>query len=167
MIKLHEIPIYALSKKELSKRYKRFKEKFWEESPPIDQETFDKCMEIAAFPQRCWEHNHIVGYIDILLDKHDIVFEVYLPYPEVVRYNWRSRRKALVYNICANGTHFFVDLSMSNYDIQTKISDMLDFVVTCHIPSRFVVNRTAFNAVYRYTDYKSIIDAERNNGEIL
>ncbi len=36
MIKLHEISIYALSEKELSKRYERFKDNFWKSSPTID-----------------------------------------------------------------------------------------------------------------------------------
>ena len=161
MIKLHEIPIYALSEKELSKRYEHFKDSFWGNSPPIDAETFKRCIEHETHPQRGWNHNHVVGSIDVLLDKQDIVFEIYLPYPEVKRYDWRRSRKIYVRNIMANGTHFYIKSEMSNSDIQAQLSDMLNFIVKDHIPKHYYVDRRAFDAVSPYTDYKGIFDKQK------
>ena len=167
MIKLHEIPIYALSKKALSKRYDRFKERFRESCPTIDDESFRKCVDLETFPQRCWNHNHVVGYIDIFVDRQDFIFEIYLPYPETKRYDWRRSRKIHVRSIIANGTHFYVDLNMSNADIQTQITEMLAWVIKDHIPSKYYVDRDAFDTVHRHIDYKNIFNSKRNDGETL
>ena len=164
---LHEIPIYALSKKELSKRYERFKESFQKSCLTIDDESFRKCIDLETFPQRCWKHNHVVGYIDIHLDRQDIVFEIYLPHPKNKRYNWRRSRKIYMHNIMANSTHFYVDSKMCNNDIQTKITEMLDWIIKDHIPSKYYVDRNAFDSVHSCIDYKSILDSKRSNGETL
>jgi len=157
MIILHEIPIYALSEKVLSKRYTHFKDNFCKTHTATDEDAFQRCVAIEAFPQCSWKHNHIVGYIDIVFDKQDISFEIYLPRPKIKKYSWRSKQKICVCNISANGAHFYVNTKMRNVDIQTKMSKMLDWMISDHIPSRFYVDKDAFDTVHRYIDYKSIL----------
>ena len=167
MIKLHEIPLYALSVEQLTSRYERFKENFWKNCSQLDQETFQKCVEHETFPQRCWTHNHIVGYIDILLDMQDIVFEIYLPHPQFKRYDWRRSRKIYMRNIMANGTHFRIESRMKNSDIQTQIFEMLDGIIKNHIHSKYYVDRNVFDMIHYHIDYKGIYENQRKSGEIL
>lgn len=157
MVKLFEIPIYALSKKTLSKRYNRTVEKNENDYPEADHESLSKSVEMLTYPQRLWEHNHVVGYIDIISDKKDIVFEIYLPYPQVERYHWNGKNRIYLYNVMANGTHFYVDKNMNNSEIQIKTSEMLDWVIKDLIPKRYYVDRAAFDAVNMHVDYLSII----------
>ncbi|MBR2869688.1 MAG: hypothetical protein IKB88_11590 [Clostridia bacterium] len=157
MVKLFEIPIYALSKGSLSKRYNRTVEKIKNKYPEADQESLSKTVEFLTYPQRLWEHNHVVGYIDIISEKQDIVFEIYLPYPKVERYHWNSKNRIFLYNVMANGTRFYVDKNISNSEIQTKIFEMLDWIIKDLIPKRYYVDRATFDAVNMHVDYLGII----------
>ena len=157
MIKLFEIPVYALSRKSLSKRYCKVVETIEKEYLETDRDSFSKAIEILTYPQRLWDHNHVVGYIDIISDNKDVVFEIYLPYPKVERYHWNGKKRICLYNIMANGTHFFIDKNMSNSEIQIKISEMLNWIIKDIIPNRYYVDRTAFDAVYEHVDYLGII----------
>ena len=167
MITLHEIPIYALSPKTLSSRYNRFQESFLKDGPPLDEYSYRRCLDHETFPQRCWKHNHVVGSIDILLNHHHIFFELYFPYPEIKRYNWRNNHKIYMGNISANCFRLFVDDNMSNNDMQIGILEMLDQVIQDHVPEKWYVDRQAFDTIHPHINYKSIIDNQQNNGEYL
>ena len=158
MIKLHEIPVYALSKKELSRRFRYHKEKLKSILPNDNEEEFRWIIEGETFPQCVWVHNHVVGYIDILFSGQDVVFEVYLPYPEINRYSWLGRRKVVLRNVMTNGTHFYVDSKMDNADIQDRMVDMLDWIIKEHIPSRFYVDRNTFDTIRNSIDYLEIMN---------
>ena len=165
MNKLFEIPIYALSEKTLFERYQNYSDICEKKNPHTDSDTCKRCIEIETFPQRLWQHNHVIGYIDISFDRQEVVFDVFLPYPEVKRYDWRSKRKIHVRNIGANGTHFYIDSRMKNSDIQMKITDMLNRVIADHIPKKYYIDRTAFDMLHEHTDYRSIFDSIEINGD--
>ena len=65
MKKLFDIPIYALSPDELSHRVKQKIDKLKEYAAGTDPQTMDLIIDNETFPKRCWEYNHIVGYIRI------------------------------------------------------------------------------------------------------
>lgn len=65
MKKLFDIPLYALSPEELSHRVKQKIDKMKEDAAETDQQTMDLIIETETFPKRCWDYNHIVGYIRI------------------------------------------------------------------------------------------------------
>lgn len=158
MIKLIEIPVYALSRKTLLERYERFVNEFKRTYPQADDQTAEICIERMAFPQRAWEHNHIVGYIDVFFDKQDVVFEIYLPHPERKRYHWRGSRKTHISNISALDNHFFIKKEMTSADIQREISKKLDWIIQDYIPNKYYVNREGFDTINAYIDYKGIYE---------
>lgn len=157
MKKLFEIPVYAISASKLntrtSKRIADLKELFSHSDPDdaalvIDRETF---------PMRFWDYNHIIGYIRIAVSKTDIVFDVFMPTPIPERYVWDTKRKIYVQNIGVNGTHIYCGSLKTNAEFRKAVSDMLDQVVTDHIPKRFYVDREAFDAINAHLDYLAIV----------
>ena len=107
MKKLFDIPIYALSPDELSRRVKQKVDKLKECAAGTDLQTMDLIIDAETFPKRCWDYNHVVGYIRISASQQDIVFDLFLPRPVVERYIWNSPRKTFLYDVNPNGTHFY------------------------------------------------------------
>ena len=156
MKKLFEIPIYALSPLKLNDRVSKHVSKLKSQLSHLDEETFLHIKDIETFPMRSWDYNHIVGYIQILMSNTDIVFKIFLPIPIPTRYDWRTKRKTRVRNICANGTHFYLGTSKNNDEIREAIKEMLNHVIKDHVPDRFYVDREAFDTTNSHLDYISI-----------
>ena len=171
MIKLFEIPIYAISRNKLNKKYQTFRNNFKSKYPYLSSKTFERCIELETYPQRCWEYNHLIGYILIYYEFNDIYFNVYLPY-KIRRYYWRSYRKIYVRDIMANSTHFRIDDITKNKEKQKDLIEMLDVVIKDHIPKEFYVDRETFDNTYSFINYSEIILnskslSQSNKGKIL
>lgn len=156
MVKLFEIPIYGLSSKTIDDRYQKYCENFQKQHPDVVGEHFERCIEHLTYPQRCWNYNHIVGYILIYFERNDIFYDVYLPY-QCDRYRWDSHKKTFIRNVFANGTHFRIDDPTNNEKIQNELAEMLDMTIRAHVPNRFYVDREAFDNTYRFINYGEII----------
>ena len=122
----------------------------------LDEESFSRVRDAETFPMRSWEYNHIVGYIQILMSNTDIVFEIFLPIPIPMRYDWRTKQKNRVQNICANGTHFYLGKLKNNDEIRESIEEMVNHVIEDHVPDRFYVDTEVFDTVYSHLDYIAI-----------
>ena len=70
-----------------------------------------------------------------------------------------EKGKKYFQNIGANGTHIYHGSLKTNEDISTAISNMLDLVIVAHIPSRFHVDRSAFDTLNKHLDYLNIIQS--------
>lgn len=163
MHKFIEIPIYALDKNTLRVRYEKYVETLrCDIFPDIEEETFQRCLEIETYPKRIWEYNHIVGYIVIGYEFDDILFKVYLPTPQKQRYMWRTSIKTFLYDIHSNGTHFRVNESMSSQDIQCEIADMLNSIIKEQVPKKYYVDRQAFDNINSKIDYLKVINEVDN-----
>ena len=156
MSKLFEIPIYAVDRNTLHTKYSNAADKIKEDCKECAAETIQRCIDHETYPHRMWDYNHIVGYIQILTKRQDVIFEVYLPC-EKKRYYWKSKSKVFLYNIHANGTHFFVDKKRNNSEIQGQVAAMLNDVIKCHIPKQYFVDTEAFLTLNRMIDYHSLI----------
>lgn len=156
MKKLFEIPVYALSPSKLNGRVNKYIAKLKSQMLHLDEDTFARIKDIETFPMRSWDYNHIVGCIQIVMTNTDILFEIFLPIPIPMRYDWRTKRKIRVQNICANGTHFYLGALKTNDEIRGAIVEMLDQVIADHIPERFYVDREVFDTVNSHMDYISI-----------
>lgn len=154
---IFEIPVYALSRKELAEKYARFRQDLLGEDERNLSGHQDVVMYVKTYPFRMWDYNHIIGYIRISTNGRDIQFNVFLPTPHRSRYRWRSRRKIFLHNICANGIHFYVHDKMSSKDIRTRTAEMLGYVIETYIPRRFFVDIEAFNLLNANLDYISIM----------
>lgn len=111
-----------------------------------------------TYPFRLWDYNHVVGYIRISIDGHDIIFDVFLPMPHCDRYYWKSKRKIFLYDISANGTHFYVADRMDNKEIQVRTAEMLQAVIKTHIPKNYFVDTEAFDNLNERVDYKMFFE---------
>lgn len=158
-MKLFEIPVYALDKDELLRKYKKQPSYETKKNKPISEMTnFDFYLDKMALPYRRWDYNHIVGYISIFTDCRDVCLKVYLPVGDKKRYVIDSTKKTFLYDIEANGTHFYVDEKMTNSDIRESLLNELLAIQETHIPGRYYIDREAFDALSPFVDYKSIFD---------
>lgn len=119
-MKIFEIPIYAFSKSTLQDRVKKWRIRNNWTSPYFNYLKKD---------QKKYEYNHIVGFIEIGIDRSDIYGDLYLPCSKGElgvslngkllddsqlkhRYVWHTTRKVFLENYGVNGTHFrLADLS--------------------------------------------------------
>lgn len=159
MKKLFEIPIYALNPSTLDARANKRIHDLKTQFARLDTDVASQAIETQTFPMRSWDYNHIVGYIRIMVSKTDILFDIFMPVPIPKRYVWNTTRKKYFQNIGANGTHIYHGSLKTNEDISTAISNMLDLVIVAHIPSRFHVDRSAFDTLNKQLDYLNIIQS--------
>ena len=162
MMKLFEIPVYALSRMSLCERNQALRAKLnrkYSGNPHIND-----LIDLETYPYRLWDYNHIVGYITISASGRDILFNIFLPTPHKDRYHWKSKSKTFLYDISANGTHFYVNENMRNEDIQDRIAAMLQSIIETHIPKRYCVDTEAFDHLNRKLDYMSVME-EAANGQ--
>ena len=155
---IHEIPIYAMKKEELHRKYAKLASTYRAEYSHSDKETVNALIALASYPQRLWEYNHLVGFIQISATSQDILFDVFLPTPPRKRYIWKSGKKIFFHNVSANGTHFYVNEKTPNSNIQTRVAEMLNGVIKEHIPTRYYVDTVAFDNTNPVLDYRKIMD---------
>ena len=165
MKSLFEIPIYGISPSNLWKRFSERKEAIEAECADrnVDSNHVNTLLMIETYPYRLWQYNHIVGYIRISTDGQDMNFDVFLPVGQRQRYRWISKRKVFVYDIHANGTHFYLGDMKTNDKIQQRLAEMLRGIIKYHVPKRYYVDTSTFDSTYRYIDYMSIIREECGN----
>ena len=157
MKKLFDIPIYALSPDELNRRVKQKIDNLKEHLAGTDQQSMDLIIDTETFPKRCWDYNHIVGYIRVSATRQDIEFDLFLPRPAVERYIWSSPRKAFLYDVHANGTHFYTGDMKTNEEIREAADEMLTWMIKDFLPKRYHVDRSGFDNLNRHLDYLEII----------
>ena len=54
---IHEIPIYAMNKEELHRKYMRKASTYRAEYGHLDKDTIDTLITMLTYPQRLWEYN--------------------------------------------------------------------------------------------------------------
>lgn len=164
MPKLFEIPVYAVNREALRKRSQELCKKVKAEHPDSFETHICDLTDLMTYPYRLWDYNHIVGYIRISTNGRDILFDIFLPTPHKDRYHWRSGQKIFLYDISANGTHFYVNERMRNEDIQARTAEMLQSIIEAHIPKRYCVDTEAFELLNNKLDYIRVME-EAQNGQ--
>lgn len=162
MKKIFEIPVYAFSRRMLCKKEGLFRRELWKGHETCSKEHMDALVALVTYPFRLWDYNHIVGYIRISTDGCDILFDIFLPTPQRERYRWRSGRKVFLYDISANGTHFYVNGKMTNTDIQERVAEMLQAAIKTHVPQKYFADTEAFDNLNRQLDYRKIMRGASN-----
>lgn len=164
MTKLFEIPVYAVNRKSLKVRTQELCKKIKNEHSNNSETHICDLADLMTYPYRLWDYNHIVGYIKISTNGRNILFDIFLPTPHKDRYHWRSGQKIFLYDISANGTHFYVNERMSNEDIQARTAEMLQSVIKTHIPKRYCADTEAFDFLNNKLDYIRVME-EAQNGQ--
>ena len=118
--KLFEIPVYALTEEELVKRVNRYKDRLFKNEYAVTSVNYDLLKAICK-GLHLWKYNHIVGYIVVIKEGNDIVFELYKT--ECQKYYWSSSVKKAIYNNMITGYHFRLTDGITNDDIIEKILD--------------------------------------------
>lgn len=162
-MKLFEIPVYALSKDALIKRYEKrknelIKELDLERTQKGDERKINQIIDLGTYPQRLWEYNHVVGYIIIGFDERDIYFQQYVPAKPIERYRWtNTKNKTFLMDNRLTGCHFYYRNCKTDKDIRSKLHDMLEDIVQ-HVDKRFYVDMEAFQQADRLIDYSRLLE---------
>lgn len=161
-MKLFEIPVYAISKDALIKRVKAKKEKTikkYDLSRDFDDKRIpQRIIDLETYPQRLWNYNHIVGFITISIEEHDIVFDQYVPANKVERYCWDSNKKIFLKDNELNGYHFPYNTLKTGDEIRERIHDLFDEIADKIVDKCFYVDREAFNQADSLIDYSRLLE---------
>ena len=164
MKKLFEIPIYAFSPLAFSARVKKYKESFiaeyQEKHVRVSDSRMRQLLYLVCHPFQLWDYNHIVGFIVILSDGVDVFFDLYLQahsYYKKTRYHWRSTQKWLLENQSVTGYHFRLNERDTSEMIRAKIRSWLDGMIKELVPSKYYVDREAFDRIDPMINYSSLI----------
>lgn len=164
-IKLFDIPVYGLNKQVLKKRIDTITERIKEDcrTRNAPEDTQLALIELQTYPMRNWEYNHIVGFIQISIDKQDILFSIYLPYEyegHTPKYLWWAHKKHFVRESGISGLHFWLGNMKTNEEICKRTVEMLHGIISEHIPKRYFVDTQAFDAINNHIDYISLLQKQ-------
>ena len=164
-MKLFEIPVYALSKDMLMKRYEEKRKHLVEKWDLMgtqngDEKRIKEIIYLVTYPQYLWDYNHIVGFINIKYNSRDIAFEQFVPAKPIERYRWDNRKqKMFLMNNGLNGYHFYYRGMRTGKDIQDRIHLMLDDITNrIKKEKHYYVDREAFDQADRLIDYSKLLE---------
>lgn len=158
---LMSIPVYAISPKELMKRYVRLKQSLEQKLYSLPEDNARKVIEYMTFPQCSTLLNHVIGYIVVSLFGNALYFDVFLP-AKLTRYKWNSRKRHFIQNITANCFHFETFICKDNREIQEKAWEMMKTVIKNNVPSRFFVDMQNLYRINICIDYEKLIYMAKN-----
>lgn len=139
--KISLIPIYSMSKEKFNNKWKKKKE-----SVDFVSELYD--------PIENWKYNQIIGFVEVLISKQDIIFEVYKY--RLQRYIFTSKRKKFMDNIHVNGTHFRI-VGMNNNEIRVNFMHYLDLFKDSFTSDNEYLDLEIINNTLESIDFKKII----------
>lgn len=155
---LFEIPIYSMSENQFIKKWNKIKQKDYDfigKGKEISVEN-KRIVDNNYFPMNTWKYNQIIGYIVILANNNDIVFEIY-SCPTDLRYYAKSKEKHFMRNLYINGQHFRI-CGLTEEQIKKKILEFLKELEEYQIPSRFYVDFSTFENIFPYVNITEIFN---------
>jgi len=164
---LFSIPIYSTSEREFNKRHKRYWYKQHKQIPDCYTETEQAKIKTDLFtlfhPKNIWLYNQIIGYIRVLLDHPDILFEVYMPLQRK-RYWLFSNRKSYCANRHAIGLHFYVGDKTNEQIISEILGWIIDISKWEDLKRRYI-DVTVFENIAKYIDFRALNnDVQKEEG---
>lgn len=71
------IPVYSITENSFNQKWNIFYEKSYNNTMFKDKEKYISTLEYVYFPTNSWKYNKIIGFIEIIVSKEDIIFEIY------------------------------------------------------------------------------------------
>ena len=157
IIKLFEIPIYGLTQEKLRRRVAK-KIELYNNDESVEP-IHSLLIKTVSYPMSAWDYNHLVGAIQITydLDQYTVFYELFMPYLELSKYYWDSKRRHFITNQHINGQHFYITDTMDNAEIAQQINNHLVSLIQEFIPERFCADLTAFECINKFIDYRKIM----------
>jgi len=153
MMKIFEIPVYALTKTKLDEKVSYKRASLHRQFPHLDSDTYRLVdnHEILPFIEY---HNHIIGYVIVYKTKQDIVLKRIISSKQIHRYVWDSSKKVLLKDTYDNGLHFRY-VGLSNTQIIERLDEYIDAIKQMY-PDRYYLDLESYNAVKKHMDILSI-----------
>ncbi len=152
---LFTIPIYGLSKEKLKSKVEDMVEDIKQTTRDLDDYTRGMLIDHCTFPYRCWQYNHIVGYIEVSAGLNDVYFNLYLPYKKK-KYYWNTTRKTLLHNVGPDCLHFRIFEDDSSELIIEKIRERMKETEEM-IPKQYYIDYELFELYSKYMDIRSLL----------
>lgn len=165
-MKIFEIPIYAFSKSVLQDRVKKWR---------IRNNWTSSKFNFMKKHQKKYEYNHIVGFIEIGIDRSDIYGGLYLPCSKGElgvtingkilddsklkhRYVWHTTRKVFLENQGVNGMHFYLGDLRDNPDVVKNLDRIMNQLkeIVLDYNKSYYIDLEAYNTIKGNIDYLNI-----------
>lgn len=154
-ILLQRIPIYAMSEKTFCGKWESYKtsciNRFQHSGQSAEEAKIG--FERLFYPKTVWKYNQIIGYIEILLNDRDVIFEKYMCLKKK-KYYYNTTRKCFIQPVYGIGNHFNAT-KLTNQQIIDKICEWLDNEKKSN-KNRYY-DLSEFNNIIHYVDIKSIM----------
>lgn len=153
---LFEIPIYAMSKKEFTKRWDKQRKKMYNDfiSFGHTDESARQGISLCCFPRSVWEYNQIIGFIKISVSRRDVWFDIYRSLDKI--YYADSKNKHFIRYTPTNDTHFYVS-NFIDEQIKQNIRKQLKSIEKDHLKKSFYVDYSTFDNIFEYVDIAQIM----------
>lgn len=152
---IQKIPIYAMSEKTFCEKWKNYKIRCIDDFQQggHSKEEAEKGFNKIYYPQTVWKYNQIIGYIEILVSKQDVIFEKYFCLKKE-KYYFKTTKKCFIEQNYQTGNHFYA-ANISNQQIIDKIRKWLETEISNNKIRYYDLSE--FNNIVEYLDIKSIM----------
>lgn len=154
-ILIQTIPIYSMSEDTHYNKWKHYKNKCVTEFQQNGhtKEESEKGFNEIYYPQTVWKYNQVIGYIEILVSKQDVIFEKYFCNKKE-KFYFKTTKKYFIEHNYQTGNHFYA-ADISNKQIVDKIREWLKIEINKN--KKRYYDLSEFNNIIDYLDIKSIM----------
>lgn len=153
---IFDIPIYSMTKNDFSKKWDRYKERKKQNYININQalDDYEIWLDKFCFPQSVWQYNQIIGHIQIILNKDDIIFELWLTKDKNFHYN--GKKKHFIENMPTIGLHFYAG-NMNDNEIKQEINKYLDMIKNDFLNKNYFLDDTIYTNLINNINIKQLM----------
>lgn len=160
---LCDIPIYPISKENYNKKVDSKREGLYNYF--IERQNEDKFSREQSkrlmLPFVNWKYNEMIGYIEVSINKNDVVFNLYLS--DIERYKYFSCKKHYINFVPTCGLHFYSG-NKNDKEIKDEIKMYVEMIkndVICRKST--YLDTTILKNIFEYVDIRKFIDDHNQN----
>ena len=151
---LFEIPIYSMTEQKFLEKWEQKLKVFL---PPREDSSFDEINNLMRQHYRkdmLWQYNQIIGYITVNIHRDDIIFRVYRPLNQRIRYD--NTKKRIMENWMCLGTHFYAK-NHSGEQLIAEIKSWVSHMVEEYAKKPLYADTALFDATIDCIDIEKLI----------
>lgn len=153
---LFELPIYSCSQHSFCNYWKKKENKLIEDAKKMGrtEETIQNLLLLNT-PRNIWKYNHIIGYIVVWVNSHDVNFDLYRTLD--TRFFKNTSKKHFIQNMGITGYHFYAE-EKDDQEIKKEILSWIHAIKKEQLKGRFFIDCTVMNNLLPYIDIHRIMN---------
>ena len=162
-ILLCDIPIYPISKEGYDKKVNSKREEYYNyftERQNEDEFSKEQSKRLML-PFVNWKYNEMIGYIELSINKNDVVFNLYMA--DIERYKYFGYKKHYMNFIPTCGLHFYAG-NKNDKEIKDEIKEYVNMIKNDVIYRKnSYLDETILINIIEYVDIRKFIDNHYQN----